>query len=41
MNMPLVIKIIGAVLATFLWVHYLGMPWGLLAGCATAMLLLP
>lgn len=30
----------GVGLATFLWVHYLGMPYGLLAGASTAMLFL-
>lgn len=34
------VRIIGVALATFLWYHYLGLPWGLLAGCATAMLFL-
>ncbi len=40
-SIPTITKIIGAALATFLWIHYLGMPYGLMAGIATALLVLP
>jgi hypothetical protein len=40
MNSTLIIKAMGAGLATFLWVHYLGMPYGILAGIATVLLFL-
>ena len=36
-----VAKIVGAVLAGYLWVHYLGMPNGLIAAVATILLLVP
>jgi len=41
MSIPTITKIIGAVLATYLWIHYLGMPYGLIAGVATALMVLP
>jgi len=41
LTIPLVTRIIGTVLSAFLFVHYLGMPYGLLAGVATALLFLP
>lgn len=34
------LRVAGVVLAAFLWVHYLGLPWGLLSGATTAMLFL-
>ncbi len=40
-SVPTVTKIIGCLLAGFLWIHYLGMPYGLLAGVATALVVLP
>jgi hypothetical protein len=39
-TVPVIMRIIGVVLAGFLWVHYLGMPFGLLASVATALLYL-
>ena len=41
MSTLLILKIVGVALATFLFVHSMGMPYGLLAGAATAMLFLP
>lgn len=41
MNPITILRVAGAALATFLFVHYLGMPYGLLAGCAVAMLFIP
>ncbi len=41
MNPILALRIVGACLATFLFVHYLGLPYGLLAGCSVAMLFIP
>jgi hypothetical protein len=34
-------RCIGVALAAFLWIHYLGMPYGLIAAVATALLFLP
>jgi hypothetical protein len=34
-------RVIGVVLAGFLFIHYLGMPYGLIAAVATALLFLP
>lgn len=41
MTIPTITRIVGAVLAGYLWIHYLGMPYGLLAAVATALLFLP
>jgi hypothetical protein len=37
----IIVRVIGVLLAGFLFVHFLGMPYGLLAGVATALLFLP
>ncbi len=36
----LIVRIIGVCLAGFLWIHYLGMPYGIMAAIATALLFL-
>ena len=41
MGYPTAIKIAGVALATFLFVHFQGLPWGLLSGAALAMIVLP
>ena len=41
MPIPTILRIVGVVLGTYLFVHYLGIPYGLLAGCSLAMLFLP
>ncbi len=41
MNIQEIIKIFGVALAAFLFVHYQGLPWGLLSGAALAMIILP
>jgi hypothetical protein len=39
---PLVIvKVVGVALATFVFVHFQGMPWGIISGAALAMIVLP
>jgi hypothetical protein len=40
-NTVTIIRIIGVILAGFLWIHFQGMPWGLLSAVATALLFLP
>lgn len=35
------IKIAGVVLLAYLLIHAIGLPWGLLWGCAAAMIVLP
>jgi len=40
MTIKSAIRIAGVVLATFLLVKAMGIPWGLLWGCAVAMLFL-
>lgn len=41
LTVPLITRIIGVIIAGFLWIHYLGMPYGLIASVATALLFLP
>jgi len=41
LTIPLVTRIVGVVIAGFLFVHFLGVPYGLLAAVATALLFLP
>lgn len=41
MTTSTILKTVGVVLATFLFVHFQGMPYGLLSGCSLAMIVLP
>jgi hypothetical protein len=41
MSPLLVIKIVGVCLATFVFVHFQGIPWGIISGAALAMIVLP
>ena len=41
MQWPTVLKIVGVCLGTFVFVHYQGVPWGLLSGASLAMIILP
>lgn len=41
MNPLLILKIVGVCLATFVFVHFQGLPFGLLSGAALAMITLP
>jgi hypothetical protein len=41
MGAIMILRVCGVVLATYLLVHSLGMPWGLLWRCAVEMLFLP
>jgi hypothetical protein len=41
MNTMQVLRVTGVVLATYLFVRAMGMPWGLLAGLTVALLFLP
>ena len=41
MNHILIIKAVGVVLLGIVLVHYLGMPWGLVAIAGTACVVLP
>lgn len=41
MNYSIGIRIVGVVLSGFIFVHYQGMPWGLLSAASVACLFLP
>ena len=41
MNYVTALRVCGVALATYLFVRVMGIPWGLLAGAALAMLFLP